>query len=420
MRPGVGAFRGGRTPVSASGTPPSGTQPSAASSSDASDRAHLPSKRRTGPLVAIVLVVIVVVILLGYGATAGGWFNKPSGTSCATDSQGLTGAGSTFVYPLMNTWTAQYAQVCKVDVNYQAIGSSSGITSLEDKAVDFGASDAPLSPIQRAALPGPTLTIPETAGGVVLLYNIPGFIPILNLSGPVIAGIYLGDITNWSAPQIAALNPGVAIPAMPIVPVHRLDGSGTSFAFTSYLSQENSTWASQFGRGLTVNWPVGPGAKGSTGVAGTVGITPGAIGYDELAYADLNHLTFAAVENKAGSYILANQSNVQVAVSEGATGLPAGTGDWYNVSLLNQPGSGTYPIVTFSYLMVYSDLTTVFGSSMTQAEANALGHFIYWVLTAGQSFSPGVFYIPLPSNVVSADETTLGLMTFNGAAVSTH
>jgi phosphate transport system substrate-binding protein len=236
----------------------------------------------------------------------------------------------------------------------------------------------------------------------------------------VIAAIYLGDITNWSSPQIAALNPGVVIPAMPIITVHRLDGSGTSFAFTSYLSQENATWSSEYGRGLTVNWPVGEGAKGSTGVAGTVGITPGAIGYDELAYADLNHLTFAAVENSGGSFILANQSNVQQAVTEGASGLPPGTGDWYNVSLLNQPGSGTYPIVTFSYLMVYSDLTTVYGSSMTQAEATALGHFIYWVLTAGQSFSPGVFYIPLPANVVQADETTLALMTYNGASVSTH
>ncbi|MCI4325535.1 MAG: phosphate ABC transporter substrate-binding protein PstS [Thermoplasmata archaeon] len=407
--------------MSAPSTPPVGSLTPASPSTNAADRAHLPTKRRTGPILVVVIVVVIVAVLLGYGATAGGWFNHSnSGAACAADSQGLTGAGSTFVYPLMNTWTTQYAQVCNVDVNYQAIGSSSGITSLEDKAVDFGASDAPLSPLQRAALPGPTLTIPETAGGVVLLYNLPGFIPILNLSGPVIAAIYLGDITNWSAPQIAALNPGVVIPAMPIITVHRLDGSGTSFAFTSYLSQENATWSAQYGRGLTVNWPVGEGAKGSTGVAGTVGITPGAIGYDELAYADLNHLTFATVENDAGSFILANQSNVQEAVSEGASGLPAGTGDWYNVSLLNQPGSGTYPIVTFSYLMVYADLTTVYGSSMTQSEANALGHFIYWVLAAGQSFSPGVFYIPLPANVVQADQTTLGLLTFNGAPVSTH
>jgi phosphate transport system substrate-binding protein len=399
---------------------PTSSSGSTAVTSDASDRAHLPQKRRTGPLIAVVLVVLVVAILLGYGATAGGWFSHPSSTSCASDAQGLTGAGSTFVYPLMNTWTTQYAQVCHVDVNYQAIGSSSGITSLEDKAVDFGASDAPLSPIQRAALPGPTLTIPETAGGIVLLYNLPGFVPILNLSGPVIAAIFLGAITNWSSPEIAALNPGVVIPAMPIVTVHRLDGSGTSFAFTTYLSDENATWASQYGRGLTVSWPVGEGAKGSTGVAGAVGITPGAIGYDELAYADLNHLTFAAVKNNAGSYVLANQTNVQTAVSAGASSLPAGTGDWYNVTLLNEPGSQTYPIVTFSYLMVYSDLTTVYGSSMTSSEANALGHFIYWVLTSGQSYSPGVFYIPLPANVVSADESTLGQLTFGGAPVSTH
>jgi phosphate transport system substrate-binding protein len=389
---------------------------------DATERAHLPKKSRKGTLIAVAAVVFVVIILLGYGATAGGWFKKAGsgGAGCPSDGAALTGAGSTFVYPLMNTWTTQYAQSCHLDVNYQAIGSSSGITSLEDKAVDFGASDAPLSPLQRAALPGPTLTIPETAGGVVLLYNLPGFTPILNLSGPVIASIFLGSITNWSDPQIAALNPGASIPAMPIVTVHRLDGSGTSFAFTSYLSAESSTWASQYGRGLTVAWPVGEGEKGSTGVAGAVGFTPGAIGYDELAYADLNHLTFAGIKNNAGDVVLANQTNVQTAVSEGASGLPSGTGDWYNVSLLNQAGAQTYPIVTFSYVMVYSDLTTVYGSSITQAEADSLGHFIYWVLTSGQAYSPGVFYIPLPSNVVAADETSLGLLTYGGAAVSTH
>jgi phosphate transport system substrate-binding protein len=405
------------------GAPPSAGTPSGpVASGNAADRALLPKKRRTGMYVTVAIVVVVLAVLLGYGASAGWFQNKGSGgPNCATDSQGLTGAGSTFVYPLMNTWTTQYAQVCNVDVNYQAVGSSSGITSLEDKAVDFGASDAPLSPIQRAALPAPTVTIPETAGGVVLLYNLPGFIPILNLSGPVIAAIYLGDITNWSAPQIAALNPGVTVPPMPIVTVHRLDGSGTSFAFTSYLCDENSTWSNTVGRGLTTDWNnIGEGAKGSSGVAGTVAITPGAIGYDELAYADLNHLTFATVENSAGNFILANQSNVQTAVAEGATGLPAGSGDWYNVSLLNEAGAQTYPIVTFSYLMIFTDLTTSYGSSMTQAEANALGHFIYWVLTTGQSFSAGVFYIPLPASIVQLDETTLGQVTFGGAPVSTH
>jgi phosphate transport system substrate-binding protein len=390
--------------------------------SDVADRSHLPQKHRTGPLIAIAVIVVLVLIIVGYGA-ATGWFkgSGPSGASCVSDSQGLTGAGSTFVYPLMNTWTTQYAQICNVDVNYQAVGSSSGITSLEDKAVDYGASDAPLSPVQRASLPGQTLTIPETAGGVVLLYNIPGFTPILNLSGPVIAAIYLGAITNWSSPQIAALNPGVVVPAMPIITVHRTDGSGTSFAFSTYLSNENVTWNKTVGRGLTTDWNnIGEGAKGSTGVAGTVAITPGAIGYDELAYSELNHLTYATVENSAGNFILANQSNVQAAVTAGAGALPAGTGDWYNVSLLNEPGAQTYPIVTFSYLMVYADLTTVYGSAMTSSEANALGHFIYWVLTDGQTYSSGVFYIPLPSNIVGSDMATLGLLTYNGAPVSTH
>jgi phosphate transport system substrate-binding protein len=392
------------------------------SSATTSDLSKVPQRRRRGVLMGVVVVVVIVVAVVAWGVTAGGWLKPASsgGAHCPSSPQSLTGAGSTFVYPLMNTWTAQYAQLCNVQVNYQPVGSSSGITSLQDKAVDFGASDAPLSPAQRAGLPGPTLTIPETSGGVVLLYNLPGLVATVDLSSSVIAGIFLGTITNWSDPQITSINSGVAIPAIPIIVVHRLDGSGTSFCFTSYLSQVNKTWSNNVGRGLTVNWPVGQAAKGSTGVAGVVTTTPGAVGYDELAYADLNHLTFAAVQNTAGNYILANQSNVQTAVSEGGASLPAGGGDWFNVSLLNQPGAQTYPIVTFSYVMVYSDLTTVFGSSITSADADSLGHFLYWVLTAGQSFAPGVFYVPLPANVVSLDEQTLAQVTYNGAAVSTH
>lgn len=398
---------------------PTGSDPSTVTTADL-DRVR--RKNRTPLFVTIVLIVVVVVAVVAYGATAGGWFksNNGGGSGCPSNPQALTGAGSTFVYPVMNTWTTQYAQSCGVDVNYQAVGSSSGITSLEDKAVDFGASDAPLSPAQRGALPAPTVTIPETSGGVVLLYNLPTLVSPLILNGSIIAQIFLGTITNWSSPAIAALNPGVSIPAGPITTVHRLDGSGTSFCFTSYLSDESSTWSNQYGRGLTVDWPNGIAAKGSSGIAGVVATTIGSIGYDEYAYASLNHLTYAAVVNNAGNTILANQTNVQVAVQEGATGLPSGTGDWYNVTLLNEPGAQTYPIVTFTYLMVYTDLSTVYGSAMTSAIAASLGHFIYWVLTSGQAYSAGVFYVPLPSNVVSEDETTLGLITFNGAPISTH
>ena len=386
------------------------------------DLAHVARKRRPPILWGAVVVVVIVIVVVAWGVTAGGWLKptKSSGANCPSDPQALTGAGSTFVYPLMNTWTTLYSQDCRVDVNYQAVGSSSGITSLASKAVDFGASDAPLSIAQRANLPGPTVTIPETSGAVVLLYDIPNVLGNLNLSGSVIAGIYLGTITNWNDTRITSINPAITLPSLPIVPVHRLDGSGTSFAFTSYLSIESPAWSSTYGRGLTVNWPVGPGEKGSTGVAGEVGATPGAIGYDEFAYAQLNHLTFAAIENPANNYILANQSNVQPAVQAGAANLPAGTGDWYNVSLLNEPGSQTYPIVTFSYLMVFTDLTLVYGSSMTASDAASLGHFIYWILNSGQAYAPGVFYVPLPANIVAADETSLGLITYGGAPVPTH
>lgn len=382
----------------------------------------MPKRRRTPMLLGVVVVILIVIAIVAWGATAGGWFKPQSsnGGSCPSNPQVLSGAGSTFVYPLMNTWTAQYAQQCNVDVNYQPVGSSSGITSLGAKAVDFGASDAPLSPAQRAALPGPTVTIPETSGGVVMLYNLPTVVGTVQLSGPVIAAMYLGGITNWNDSRITSLNPSLSIPSTPILTVHRLEGSGTSFCFTSYLSAENSTWASLYGRGLSVGWPVGEGAKGSTGVAGIVGSTIGAIGYDEFAYAQLNHLTYAAIANSAGNYIFANQTNVQTAVQEGAANLPSGTSDWYNVTLLNEPGPQTYPIVTFSYVMLFTDLSLIYGSSMTADDASSLGHFLYWLLTSGQSYASGVFYVPLPANVVSADEQSLALVTYNGAPIPTH
>ncbi|HEV8050309.1 MAG TPA: phosphate ABC transporter substrate-binding protein PstS [Thermoplasmata archaeon] len=388
----------------------------------AADKARMPKRRRTPVLLGAVVVILIVVAIVAWGATSGGWFKPKSsnGGSCPSNPQALTGAGSTFVYPLMNTWTAQYAQQCNVDVNYQPVGSSTGITSLGSKAVDFGASDAPLSPVQRASLPGPTVTIPETSGGVVLLYNLPSVLGTVQLSGPVIAAMYLGTITNWNDTRITSLNPGLSIPSTPVLTVHRLDGSGTSFCFTSYLSAENSTWASEYGRGLSVGWPGGEGAKGSTGVAGIVGSIVGAIGYDEFAYAQLNHLTSAAIQNSVGNFIVANQTNVQMAVQEGASALPSGTGDWYNVSLLNEPGAQTYPIVTFSYVMLFTDLNLVYGSSITSTDADSLGHFLYWILTSGQSYASGVFYVPLPANVVSADELSLGQITYNGAPISTH
>lgn len=407
--------------MSSSGSEPTALPAKSANSASSGDLARVRKRNRTPVLLGVVVAVIIVLAVVGWGVTAGGWFKASGGgAGCPSNPQPLTGAGSTFVYPVMNTWVVQYQAACGVDVNYQAVGSSSGITSLEDKAVDFGASDAPLNPVQRAALPGPTVTIPETSGGVVLLYNLPTLLAPLNLNGTIIAGMFLGTITNWSNPEIAALNPGVSIPAGPITTVHRLDGSGTTFAFTSYLSDESSTWANQYGRGLSVNWPVGLAAKGSSGIAGVVAVTLGSIGYDEYAYASLNHLTYAAVQNNAGNIVLANLTNVQTAVNEGATGLPSGTGDWYNVSLLNEPGAQTYPIVTFTYLIVYIDLSLVYGSSISAATATSLGHFIYWVLTSGQGYSAGVFYVPLPANVISLDETTLGLITYNGAAISTH
>jgi phosphate transport system substrate-binding protein len=374
------------------------------------------------------IIAVIVVIIIGVGGYFGAasvnhyWPFAKGSTQCTGVQGQLSGAGSTFVNPLMTTWSQQYNTQNCIQVNYQAVGSGTGITDLTNKLVDFGASDAPLSAAQRALLPGAAVTIPESAGAVVIIYNVPGVTATLNLSGSVIAKIYLGTITNWNDPAITALNTGVTIPSQTIAVVHRSDGSGTTFAFTSYLSAESSTWASSYGKGTTVNWPVGTGAPKSAGVSSAVSQTTGAIGYVELTYAlsASPQIAFANVLNPAGTYVHADLASTAAAVSAGAGNLPSGSGDWYNVSLLNQPGSNAYPITTFTYLLVYLDVGKVYGSSLSMGTANQLVQFLWWVVHSGQSASAGLYFVALPSNVVTLDETTIGSIVYNGAALTSH
>ncbi len=275
----------------------------------------------------------------------------------------VTGAGGTLIYPLMSVWEYTYNQLYpNVQVNYASVGSGAGIQQITAQTVDFGGSDAPLTAAQYKALPSGTilLTIPESASAVVPAYNLPGISNGLNFTGAVLAQIFLGNITNWNDPAIAALNPGTTLPNHAIVVIHRSDGSGTMYAFTNYLSDSSTQWATKVGKGTSVNWPVGLGEKGNEGVAGAISSTQYSIGPIEIAY-EINNkglISYGTVQNAAGKFILANLTNIGEAINAGATGLPAGNAQWTNVSVIDnifndKAATYAYPISTLTYLLVY-------------------------------------------------------------------
>lgn len=327
----------------------------------------------------------------------------------------LNGAGATFPAPLLNAIIAHYTTQVRpnVQINYQAVGSGAGISAFTSKTVDFGATDAALTASQREAAPN-ALHILETIGAIVITYNVPGVPSGLKLTGPIIADIYLGKITKWNDPAIAALNPTITLPNQDIIKVRRSDSSGTTSWFTKYLSAVSPTWNTQVGSGTTVQWPgVTIGASGNANVAATVNQTQYSIGYVELAYALQNNMPVAAIQNPAGNFILPSlASTTAAAESLPTSGLPAGSGDWTSVSLLNTPGSQAYPIVTPTYLLVYKELNVIPG--MTLDKARQLVDFLWYIIHDGQQFASGLQYAPLPSNIVQLNEATLRSVTFNG------
>jgi phosphate transport system substrate-binding protein len=301
-------------------------------------------------------------------------------------------------------------------VDYQSTGSGAGVSALQQKIVDFAGSDAPLSATERTNIPN-ALHIPETIGAVTIAYNLPGVPTGLKLNGTVIANIYLGNITKWNDAAIQQLNPTTTLPNQNIVPVHRSDGSGTTFVFTGYLSAVNGNWSSIVGQGKSVSWPVtGQASIGNTGVAGIVEGSAYTIGYVELNYAIANTMKVAAVQNPAGNYVMPTlASTTSAAQSIASAGLPAGDAAWTSINILNAPASDAYPIVSFSYLLVYKELNVV--SGMSQAEAVGVVQFLWYAVHDGQSLAASQSYASLPSNVVSIDETTIKSITFNGVQV---
>ena len=328
-----------------------------------------------------------------------------STTSTASGSVDLTGAGATFPYPIYSKWFSDYAKATGVKINYQSIGSGGGIRQLSEMTVDFGASDSPMSDDELSkAKGGPILHIPTVLGADVVTYNLPGVTTALKLTPDVIAGIFLGTIKKWNDPKIASLNSGVSLPNQDILVVHRSDGSGTTYIFTDYLTTAAPAWKS-VGKGKEVKWPVGVGAKGNEGVAGQVKQTPGAVGYVELAYAKQNNLPIAAVRNKSGQFVVASVPAVTAAAAGVAKSLPATTD--YRLSIVNAPGADSYPISSFTWILVYQHQGDA-------TKGKKLVDFLNWALTDGEASASTLDYAPLPSEMAGNVKARVATIDFSG------
>ena len=331
------------------------------------------------------------------GVMASAAFTAATATAQSVD---LNGAGATFPYPIYSKWFSEYAAKTGVKINYQSIGSGGGIRQLSEQTVDFGASDSPMSDADMAkAKGGPVLHFPTVLGADVITYNIPGVNQSLNLTGDVVADIFLGKITKWNDARIAGMNKGVKLPDSDILVVHRTDGSGTTYIFTDYLSTVSPSWKAGPGKGKEIQWPVGLGGKGNEGVAGQIKQTPGAIGYVELAYARQNKLPYARIKNADGQFVAPTVESVTAAASSTAKHLPANTD--YRLSIVNAPGKESYPISSFTWLLVYSKQTD-------PVKAKKLMDFMKWAFTQGEKEVSALDYAPLPGNIQSALVKRLG------------
>ena len=329
-----------------------------------------------------------------------------SGLALSASAQDLKGAGSSFVNPLFQKMFSQYTPA-KVD--YQSIGSGGGIAQLTAKTVDFGDSDAPLNDEQTTKMGGPAavLHIPMTSGAVVVTYNVPGVAGGLKLSGKDLADIYLGKVKTWNSPEVKDSNPGVNLPNLPIVVIHRSDGSGTSFIFTDYLTKVNPDWATKVGKASAPNWPAGLGGKGSEGVAGLVKQTPGAIGYVELAYAIQNKMPFASIQNKGGKFIVPTIAATTLASN---VTIPADT----KVSVTNTDNAAGYPIASFTWALIYKEQNY---NGRTKDQATKLVKLLWWNIHEGQKFCEALNYAPLSKSAVKAAEAVLKSATYGGKAI---
>jgi len=306
-------------------------------------------------------------------------------------AQKLTGAGATFPYPVYSKWFSEYSAAHPgVEINYQSIGSGGGIRQVTAGLVDFGASDMPMTDDMLASSKIKLIHIPTVLGAVVPIFNVPG-VSDIKFSGDVLADIYLGKIANWKDPRIAKDNPGVNLPDQKITVVHRSDGSGTSFIFTDYLSKVSSDWADGPGKGPSPSWPVGVGGKGNENVAGLVRQLPGAVGYVELIYALQNNISYGEVKNSSGKWVKASIAGVTAAAAN-LKQMPAD----YRVSITNAPGATSYPISSFTYLLIPVH-------AADPAKGKVIKDLVSWIVKYGESEVSALSYAPLPAGLVEKE-----------------
>ncbi|HWR50848.1 MAG TPA: phosphate ABC transporter substrate-binding protein PstS [Bryobacteraceae bacterium] len=305
----------------------------------------------------------------------------------------VNGAGATFPYPIYAKWFDEYQKVRpEAHINYQSIGSGGGIRQLLAGTVDFGASDSPMTDDQLAKAKIKVLHFPTVLGAVVPVYNVRGVSQELNFTPEALAGILLGTIKNWNDAEIAKANPGVKLPSSAIIPVHRSDGSGTTFIWTDFLAKTSPAWKSKVGVGTSVRWPAGLGAKGNEGVAGLVKQTPNTIGYVELVYALQNKMAYGRVRNSSGAFVKAGLKGVTAAAAGAAKDIP----EDFRVSITNAPGKDAYPIASFTWLLVPAKIQDA-------KKKTIITGFLKWMLDAGQKMAEPLGYAPLPPAVIAQE-----------------
>jgi phosphate transport system substrate-binding protein len=343
--------------------------------------------RKLGPSTRILALVALAgaVTAVAVGA-AGASTSRHSATT-------ISGAGSTFVQPLVSQWISPLGSAYGYELQYSGVGSGAGVAAITARTVDFGASDAPLTSDQFAACNG-CEQIPWALGATSVMYNLPGVPNLLKMDGPTLANIFMGKITTWNDPAIAALNKGVNLPSTKISIAHRSDNSGTTFNFTDYLSSVSPTWKSKVGSGVAVNWPVGSGGKGSSGVAALVSQTPGSIGYADIYYTIHNHLSYFRMKNRSGKFATPGLRGMLAAAQSDPK--PAADN---SLSIVNPPAKypNSYPISTFTYVIV----------PLQSSKAPDLKKFLFWAVTKGQTYGPKLLFAPLPKPVLVVAEKAI-------------
>ncbi len=353
--------------------------------------------------IILIFTLMFSLILLSCGSD-----KKESQKTVEKEEVKLLGAGATFPYPLYSKMFDAYHELYGVKVNYQSIGSGGGVRQMLSKTVNFGGSDAFLNEEELQKANNEIVHMPTCLGADVISYNLPGN-PQLKMTPDVIADIFLGKIHKWNDARIKKINPGIELPAQKIVVVHRSDGSGTTFIFSDYLTKVSKEWEEKVGRGKSLNWPIGLGAKGNEGVSGQIRQLPGSIGYIELTYAVTNDMQVAEIQNKSGNYIKPTLESVSLAAN---IDLPVDT----RVSITNTDAAEGYPIASFTWLLLYKDLST---NVKSETQAKALIDMVWWMVHDGQKYTKPLHYAPLPEAAVKLNEKNLREITFNGKKLLT-